>query len=377
MLDSLRGVAACFIVLYHIVASSSFWPAPFLEHAWLFVDFFFVLSGFVIGFSYGDRLEEGYPIGRYMLQRFFRIYPLLLVMLLVYLAFEIVFALAGSGAASRQPFDGIYSVPSFISALFMAQIFFGPDNLPWNGPSWSVAAEFWTYLIFALAMRIRRRLIVPLCLLTVLIVPVYLAYLTDRNMGVFHDGALARCLFGFATGVLCWKLPERIREHALPRWADHLLEFTVVGLCVAFVTIAGVDRLSLAAPLVFVLAVGVFSRERGVLSALLKRAAFVTVGNLSYSIYMIHWFLLWRFFNMLALAERITGLDLVATRDGQTGLGGSPALQVASMLVFLAGVLLAAFLSYRLIEKPGQKLGKMLIARQGEREVPNALPAKV
>lgn len=372
VLDSLRGISACIVVLYHVLDDVSGLSVPFIRHGGLFVDFFFVLSGFVIGSSYGQRLAEGYSVGAYMIQRFFRIYPLHFFMLLAFLAFEIVFALFAPGAAARQPFEGVYSVPELLSSLFLVQIFYGPDILPWNGPSWSIAAEFWTYLIFAVAIRLRPKWIVPLCVATALLAPLYLGYLTDRNIGVFHDGALVRCLFGFAMGVLCWKLPDAIRERALPAWADQLLELGAVALTVTFVALVGIDRLSLAAPFVFACAVAIFSRQRGAISRILQLQPFVIVGNLSYSIYMIHWFLLWRYLNVMGVVERLTGLNLVATGNGHTGLTGGPLVQGISTAIFLVGVLVTAHITYTLIEQPGRKLGQMIVRRQAK---PAALPA--
>ncbi|MBT2188914.1 acyltransferase family protein [Sphingobium nicotianae] len=363
-LDSLRGICACMVILYHIPSGSAFAQLPVIRHGGLFVDFFFVLSGLVIGSSYGQRLADGYALKRYMTLRFFRVYPLHLVMLLIYLAFEVGFALLAPGGAGRRPFEGSYSLPSFISALFLVQIFFGRDATPWNGPSWSNAAEFWTYLIFAGVMKLLPRLTVPLCILVALAVPPYLAVLTDRNINVGHDGALARCLYGFAMGLLCWKLPARLRERSNAPWVDDALELAMVALCVAFVWVAGVTRLSLAAPLVFFLVVVIFSRQRGIVSRLLGRAPFVMLGTLSYSIYMIHGFLLWRYLNVLSVGARFTGLDLVRSVGGETRLTSDPLLYGLLVAVFFAGVLVAAHLSCRLIEEPGRNLGKTLGARR-------------
>jgi peptidoglycan/LPS O-acetylase OafA/YrhL len=63
---------------------------PFFVHAWLFVDFFFVLSGFVIAASYGERLVKGFGVERFMLLRLGRLYPVHIVVLAVYVAYELL-----------------------------------------------------------------------------------------------------------------------------------------------------------------------------------------------------------------------------------------------------------------------------------------------
>jgi peptidoglycan/LPS O-acetylase OafA/YrhL len=363
-LDSLRGVCACMVVLLHFITQGTIANLPVVTNGFLFVDFFFVLSGFVIGSSYGPRLVEGFSVGRFMWLRLGRIYPLHLVMLLVFLAFELVFALLLPGLAHRRPFEGAFSVESFLQSLLLVQIFFGPDGTPWNGPSWSIAAELWTYLIFALLLRHLARWIVPICLAIVLLAPLHLAHQSDRYINVFHDGALVRCLFGFALGILGWRCAARAQAISLPRAADHGVELAMVAATVAFVSVAGSGPLSLAAPPLFFAAVLVFSRERGVVSGLLKRAPFVLVGTLSYSIYMIHGFLYYRFLNGLGLIERVTGADLVVGNAGHNTVGGGALLGDALSIVFLGLVIACAYASYRLVEQPGQALARRL-ARGG------------
>src|SRR3979409_173570 len=85
-LDSWRGIAACLVALFHFEAYSHLVyshlnGAPFLRNSWLFVDFFFVLSGFVIAANYQQRLREGFGVGRFLLLRLGRLYPLHLFML--------------------------------------------------------------------------------------------------------------------------------------------------------------------------------------------------------------------------------------------------------------------------------------------------------
>src|SRR2546425_10965309 len=92
-LESWRGIAACLVALFHLDAYSHLYDVPLLRNAWLFVDFFFVLSGFIIAANYQQRLLEGFGIGRFILLRLGRIYPLHFVMLALGVALKLVLLL--------------------------------------------------------------------------------------------------------------------------------------------------------------------------------------------------------------------------------------------------------------------------------------------
>lgn len=360
-LDSLRGVCACMVVLLHAHTQAHFSNLPLIRNGFLFVDFFFVLSGFVIGSSYGDRLRDGFSIGRFMWLRLWRVYPLHLVMLLIFLAFEIAFAMFAPNAAARIPFSEGYSPAVWFYSLFLVQIFVGPEGTPWNGPSWSIAAEVWTYLIFAVVLRyLPRLLLLPICVAFMAAALIIIPTLTDRYMLVFHDGALLRCLFGFSLGIVGW--------HLMPLWdkvtlggrlVATLIEIGAVAGVSILVAIAGSGPLSMITPFIFFVAVMVFARQAGMVSTLLLQPPFVLLGTLSYSIYMIHVFLLYRFVNVLSVVEKVTGFDVVATNaEGNSGIGGGAWFGDAITVIFLGGVILCSYISYRLIELPGQRFGR-------------------
>ena len=63
-LDSWRGICALMVALLHFEAFSHLKDLPFFNDAYLFVDFFFVLSGFVIAANYRQRLANGFGIGK-------------------------------------------------------------------------------------------------------------------------------------------------------------------------------------------------------------------------------------------------------------------------------------------------------------------------
>src|SRR5437667_12874785 len=103
VLDSWRGIAACLVALFHLDAYSHLYGVPFLRNSWLFVDFFFVLSGFVIAANYQQRLIEGFGIWRFALLRFGRLYPLHVTVLGICILGHLAYSISGLG--SLAPFE--------------------------------------------------------------------------------------------------------------------------------------------------------------------------------------------------------------------------------------------------------------------------------
>src|SRR5882672_759031 len=90
VLDSWRGIAACLVALFHLDAYSHLYGVPFLRNSWLFVDFFFVLSGFVIAANYQQRLLDGFGVGRFLFLRLGRLYPLHFAMLALFVGWDLM-----------------------------------------------------------------------------------------------------------------------------------------------------------------------------------------------------------------------------------------------------------------------------------------------
>src|SRR5216683_6021851 len=100
-LDSLRGICASIVAFFHVDGDAFIKTIPVVANGFLFVDFFFVLSGFVIAASYGRKIVDGYSIGKFMFLRLGRLYPLHAFMLLAYLCIAIYKHL--QGGANNYP----------------------------------------------------------------------------------------------------------------------------------------------------------------------------------------------------------------------------------------------------------------------------------
>jgi peptidoglycan/LPS O-acetylase OafA/YrhL len=365
-LDALRGLCAICVCLFHFKAMGPIASLPFVRGSWLFVDFFFVLSGFVIAANYRQKLTDKRFLGRFAILRFGRVWPLHMVMLLAFIGFETLGQLLSPyGVMQRQAFYGSTTVEAIFTNIAFLQAFGLHNGLTWNQPAWSVAVEFWTYLLFAAlvaaaAARTERWLlaIVPVAALTLLLV-------TSNAINVTHDWSLLRCILGFGTGVLAWHVWERrsiqaSRPQAVPAF---LAEIAAFGLTVAFVVYASGAPFNLAAPLLFAAVIFVFAAEAGPVSGLLRRPLFLLLGRLSFSIYMVHTFVQARFDDALRMIGRLFGPAFLTQSSGPgqpyaSQAGSTPSQGIAFTIVMLLLVVGTSWLTWRFVEQPGQRLAR-------------------
>jgi peptidoglycan/LPS O-acetylase OafA/YrhL len=159
VLDGWRGIAALLVALFHLNLLSAIYSLDLVRNAFLFVDFFFVLSGFVITHSYAERLASAEGVGTFAIRRLGRLWPLHVVVLIAFVLAESAKAFLAARGASfyAAPFTGANAPATIPLDLFFAQPFGIVQGLTWNPPSWSIGAEFWTYLVFAAVIFVSQR----------------------------------------------------------------------------------------------------------------------------------------------------------------------------------------------------------------------------
>lgn len=366
-LDGWRGICACLVVLFHFHGYSPIHTSSLVRNSYLFVDFFFVLSGFVIAWNYAARLGSWAEVRRFLVLRLGRVYPLHVFMLLCFLAYETARMLMGVNQATPPAtFTGETHPGAVLSNLFLVQSLHVHDSLTWNGPSWSISTEAWTYLLFALVC-VTLGLRGWMLAVAAVIPPVALLHLSGTGMDITYDWGLLRCVFGFALGVACAHF-QRVHPQGLLRTAGHeatVLEVVMVAAVVLFVSSVGKSMWSLLAPFVFAVAVLVFACERGVVSRLFRTGPMRWLGKLSYSIYLTHFF-----FVMLVpvVVKRVTGLDLwtpmpIAGGQYVQAYGRNDLEGTAFYVGVLALTLAFSALTYRWVETPGRDWSRRLAGR--------------
>jgi peptidoglycan/LPS O-acetylase OafA/YrhL len=372
VLDSWRGIAALLVALFHLNVYSALYSLDFVRNAWLLVDFFFVLSGFVITHSYGDRLGSLKDLSAFAFKRFCRLWPLHAVVLLAFVIVESAKAVLAARGASfyNPPFTGPNSPDTVLMNLAFGQSFGLSPQLTWNPPSWSICAEFWTYLIFAAALltastwfrRIRFAVGGLVAMLLVGSVAILVAFSRD-GMDATHDLGLARCLYGFLVGHLTYRLWQAA---ARARFAAGALEVASLIAAVFYVSMVGHSAYSFLAPLVFAVVVFLFAFEAGPVSRLMSNRVNEWLGRISYSIYMWQAFIIFNLVDRpVSIVEKITHRVLTTTDGVSSALGseagklivlGGQLVPILVTLLYLGLLVAVASVSYRLFEKPDPEL---------------------
>lgn len=311
-LDGMRGILACTVMLFHLglngaIARATHGLVP--AGAWnLCVDFFFILSGFVLFLSL-DRTRP--RLGRYFIKRLRRLAPVFWIGSLAMLV------LLGTHFPLKVVAANFLIVHSLFKGLVPRLTFFSLDN-----PGWSVPFElFLPALLLPLLpslVTIGRR-----SAATIVGLFLALAAIFAVALALGHDIALARAAFGLGLGMALGRLSQLVPAPP-PR---PYLVLSLFALAIAVMAL-GIKAPALAAlfPLLSIGCVFFGTRTRTFLST----APFQAVGRWSYSIYLLH-------IPMLALVRRTIG-----------NVDGSAVLK----LVVVVATIAVAALVYRFIEEP-------------------------
>jgi peptidoglycan/LPS O-acetylase OafA/YrhL len=367
-LDGLRGVSALCVVVHHLNVVNGFTEWTFFANSYLFVELFFVLSGFVIAHGYAYRQQ--FRVSRFWLARTFRLWPLHATMLGVVLAIELakLWAYHRGIDFNNPPFTGRNDYSQILPNLFLVQTWQPQfDSLSFNFPAWSISVEYYIYLMFAVTLLLPSKLRVWLWAL-VAVLMMYWLLTTHRSLPhsvnrgglCFFSGALAYAAYRY---VATWFSQ---RKRLLP-W----LELVVVALAIGLMSRVDQEK-TVAAYWVFVfcLVVLVLSFEGGSVSRLLKTPFFARLGQLSYSIYLTHYSVILIVTSTFLVAEKWLGLGFTKMLEEQRYFDfGALLINNLFAVLMLVGVLLFSAVTYRWVEMPGMRLGKRIAAKLDQRQV--------
>lgn len=366
-LTPMRGLAALWVVLFHIDVSiyyrelGALLPREetgIIAQGYLWVDFFFLLSGFIITHVYGNTLTQQpglQTIRSFLWARFTRLYPLHLVttLVLVLIALCIPKYLPQLIDGSWHSFMNWKMLPLH---LLMVNAMTNYHALSWNIPAWSIGAEWVTYMLslglFPLFyQRGRRVMIVSLGLSAIALVSLVYLHPT-QSLDITYDLGVLRCLFEFILGTGLYHFYQK-------RTGAPLLQEDVTGILILiFIALSFHFHLPdlLLLPL-FSLLILAIAYNQSRLHRLLEKPLLRYLGDISYSIYLVHgiWFSIFWF--TLPILKESYQIDTL-----------SPLWRLTYIFVFMILTLGTAHLTYHQVElKARSWLRRWPIDRGGEK----------
>jgi peptidoglycan/LPS O-acetylase OafA/YrhL len=358
-LTPMRGIAAIWVMFFHmdvIIFYREFGTliphetSGILAKGYLWVDFFFLLSGFIISHVYGETLTNHFgkwkTIKTYLWARFSRIYPLHLFTLLLLIPFVIVFPIISPAVV-----DGSWKTFMAWSALPSNLLLLNAMNqhtyLSWNLVAWSIGAEWWTYLAacfiipFVFKKSRFQNVILAVIAVTILSIMVY----WKGNLDITFDYGWIRCVTEFSLGAVLYQMYQKgLGENTLSKSVSFFLALIFIVLIFHF---SWNDLFIIP---VFCLLLLATAYNNGAIKTILETRIFKYLGDISYSIYMMHgvWFMV--FWYCLPYLRSDYGIDKLT-------LG----MKVIFVTLFLNLTLLSAHFTYQFVEIKSRKLLKKMV----------------
>lgn len=365
LLDGLRGVAALLVVWYHIFEGYAFAGGTMIttvNHGYLAVDFFFMLSGFVVSYAYDDRLGKSLTLKNFFKRRLIRLHPMVVMGAIVGL---IAYCIQGCVQWDGTQVSVTNILISLLLGMLLIPVFPGAahdvrgngEMFPLNGPGWSLFFEYIGNILYALFIRrfSNKVLIfwtiftgVGLGMFSIFDVAGYGSIGIGWTMdAVNFFGGLFRMIFPFSMGMLLARnfRPLKIKGAF---WICSLIlavlfhvpyiegtSFHFNGLF-EFITIAGIFPV--------VLLLGASGTTTDKITAKISKF----LGVISFPLYMVHYPVMYLFYAWL--------IDKKLYTLGETW-------QVA--LLVIAGSVMLAYLCLKLYDEPVRKwLGKKFISKK-------------
>jgi len=299
-LDSLRGFAALGILVWHYQHFSALgaFQSPyenvfvvFYKLGWVFVDFFFCLSGYVFYAKYFDQISDRrISLTRYLVLRISRLYPLIIVTLLVTGVLNYFLKLSTGKFYIYQNNDFF----SFFSNLLFIQSGFFQQEFGFNAPTWSLGIEFWLYLLFFwLTIKFKDRRYLPLLLSLV----AFSSYNHQPPVGIVpFTPEFERGIGSFFLGGVVYTIQDALstqtrKTRDLIGWSA----FTIasIGIALLYMKLSGrFGSLMTHDFLAFVLIIGPALVLSAAVSPSIRRILslrmFSFFGDISYSMYLWH-----------------------------------------------------------------------------------------
>jgi peptidoglycan/LPS O-acetylase OafA/YrhL len=370
-LDGWRGVACVIVAMFHFSAAHSLYFQAWLRYCAPLLEFFFIVSGFVMALAFADSVKDVRGFCAYMIRRLGRVWPLHLV------TFGILLCLALAKAALGTTYGGFYggmAPEAILPQIFMLQTWLGM-GLTWNFPAWTLSAEFAAYIAFGLIVLFLRsrgaRNWAALAIIAVASVIFYFELLQPRED--YNVVSVARCFAGFFLGFLLYDLWKR-RPINTPLTATILEIAVVIGFIISiqahFTGAAYFLNYIVFGGLVFV-----FANDKGLVSRALSIKPLVWLGKVSFSLYMTHAVIRIIYENVFYILERVTDRSYMTWFDNPFGVRvrlmdlGATWQNDLLLLSYVAVVVVTAALVYRFVEDPTRSYSAQIAKRYQKKEL--------
>lgn len=312
ILDGLRGVAAMLVVAFHLFETYSAGPAhQIINHGYLAVDFFFVLSGFVIGYAYDDRWDR-MSLSNFFKRRLVRLHPMIIMGSVLGLLYYFFGYSDGFALIDQTPWWKVLLI--FVIGCTLIPVTSGMDIRGWaetyplNGPAWSLMWEYVANILYGLVIRRFKTWMLVVFLVFSALLTVNLTmdinvfnimqehanYTVIGGWGIDPTQAtigLSRLLYPFFTGLLLSRLKKYITVRGGFWWCSLL-----IVVLMAMPRVGGADTANywmnglyetvcILVLFPFIVAMGAGSTVTD------KRSAAVCkfLGELSYPLYITHY----------------------------------------------------------------------------------------
>ncbi|MCD2192363.1 acyltransferase [Actinomycetospora endophytica] len=352
-LVGIRGILALVVVAVHLAPFASAmmpvttpaWNAVW-HHGYVALDMFFVLSGFVISSGY-RKVFARWPgravFGKFLWARLSRFYPIHLAVLAVMVAAVLV-----SRAVGHEIPHGGNLGWDLIRQITLTSGWGGAHALTWNGPVWSLSAEWACYLVFPILVPLVLRLRTPrACVLGYLVacaIPlVAYSFIGFDDASITYEMPLPRAFGAFLAGASLCQLTHV--GSRIPAWIGRVTGPLVVLSLAAITVLAVFGHPSMLSLPVVGLIVLALAQQRGAVNTFLSTRWALVGGEYSVALFLVH--VPWILASSLVINPR--------TFPGAWGIVGT--------LLIALGSFVLAWVAYQVIEKPAQRWMRTLVKR--------------
>lgn len=352
-LDGMRGTFALCVAYLHAFGAKT------IPGGYLAVDFFFILSGFVVAYVYADRIA-GRQIGfrDFAIARLARLYPLHIFTMLLALAADLAFADIIQGNWQSLYYLNHIAYSTFSNLLLIQNIGFDPRHA-FNGVSWSISVELWVNLLLFALLLIRPAVAVSViaCFVCYAILFINVGNLRDfKDPAIyFLPAGLLRGIAGISLGFLVFRLTQLTISKKL-RSGLSILTIASMAAMAWLVLGVGMGATDFLAPIFgSIMIIGAIFAPNNLVSRIFSIKPLVYLGTISYSVYLLHPILL-------------TVLKIIAggKRELSEFVWSNVTIYLISYTVIVIGV---ASVAYYFFERPMRQTTWAFFAKQGQQSL--------